>query len=38
MAGIKDNILTAIEAKGRKCIFFPSYFTSYGEVKALIKL
>lgn len=37
MASIEDNILTAIQAKGRGCIFFPSDFTSYGEVKAVGK-
>lgn len=37
MASIEDNILTAIQAKGRGNIFFPSDFTSYGEVKAVGK-
>ena len=37
MASIEDNILTAIHAKGRGSIFFPSDFTSYGEVKAVGK-
>lgn len=37
MASIEDNILTAIKAKGRGSIFFPSDFTSYGEVKAVGK-
>ena len=37
MASIEDNILTAIQAKGRGNIFFPSNFTSYGEVKAVGK-
>ena len=37
MASIEDNILTAIQAKGRGSIFFPSDFTSYGEVKAVAK-
>ena len=37
MASIEDNILTAIQAKGRGSIFFPSDFTSYGEVKAVGK-
>ena len=35
MASIEDNILTAIKVKGS--IFFPSDFTSYGEVKAIGK-
>lgn len=35
MASIEDNILTAIKAKGRGSLFFPSDFTSYGEVKAV---
>lgn len=37
MASIEDNILTAIQVKGRGSIFFPSDFTSYGEVKAVGK-
>lgn len=37
MASIEDNIWNAIEAKGRGNIFFPSDFTSYGEVKAVGK-
>ena len=37
MASVEENILTAIKAKGRGCIFFPSDFTSYGEVKAVGK-
>ena len=37
MASIEDNILTAIQAKGRGSMFFPSDFTSYGEVKAVGK-
>ena len=37
MASIEDSILTAIKAKGRGSIFFPSDFTSYGEVKAVGK-
>ncbi len=37
MASVEDNILTAIKAKGRGSIFFPSAFTSYGEVKAVGK-
>ena len=37
MASIEDNILTAIQAKGRGSIFFPSDFTSYGEVKVVGK-
>ena len=37
MASIEDNILTAIQAKGRGNIFFPSDFTSYGQVKAVGK-
>ena len=37
MASIEDNIFTAIQAKGRGSIFFPSDFTSYGEVKAVGK-
>lgn len=37
MASIEDSILTAIQAKGRGSIFFPSDFTSYGEVKAVGK-
>ncbi|MDE5544224.1 MAG: type IV toxin-antitoxin system AbiEi family antitoxin domain-containing protein [Bacteroidales bacterium] len=37
MASIEDNILTAIKAQGRGSIFFPSDFTSYGEVKAVGK-
>lgn len=38
MASIEENILTAIKAKGRGSIFFPSDFTSYGEVKAIGKV
>ena len=37
MASIEENILTAIKAKGKGSIFFPSDFTSYGEVKAVGK-
>ena len=37
MASIEENILAAIKAKGRGSIFFPSDFTSYGEVKAVGK-
>ena len=37
MASIEESILTAIKAKGRGSIFFPSDFTSYGEVKAVGK-
>ncbi len=37
MASIEDSIFTAIKAKGRGSIFFPSDFTSYGEVKAVGK-
>lgn len=37
MASIEDNILTAIQTKGRGSVFFPSDFTSYGEVKAVGK-
>ena len=37
MASIEENILTAIKSKGRGSIFFPSDFTSYGEVKAVGK-
>ena len=37
MASIEENILRAIKAKGRGSIFFPSDFTSYGEVKAVGK-
>ena len=37
MPSIEENILTAIKAKGRGSIFFPSDFTSYGEVKAIGK-
>ena len=37
MASIEDSILTAIKAKGRGSIFFPSDFTSYGEGKAVGK-
>ena len=37
MASIEENILTAIKTKGRGSIFFPSDFTSYGEVKAIGK-
>jgi len=37
MASVEDNIWTAIIAKGRGCIFFPSDFTPYGEVKAVGK-
>ena len=37
MASVEENILTTIKAKGRGCIFFPSDFTSYGEVKAVGK-
>jgi len=37
MTSIEDNIWTAIQAKGRGSVFFPSDFTSYGEVKAVGK-
>ena len=37
MASIEENILTVIKAKGRGSIFFPSDFTSCGEVKAVGK-
>lgn len=37
MPSIEDNIWTAIKAKGRGSIFFPSDFASYGEVKAVGK-
>lgn len=37
MASVEENIWTAIKAKGRGKIFFPSDFTSYGEVKAVGK-
>lgn len=37
MTSIEDNIFTAIKAQGRGSIFFPSDFTSYGEVKAVGK-
>lgn len=37
MTSIEENIWTAIKAKGRGSIFFPSDFTSYGEVKAVGK-
>ena len=37
MASIENNIWTAIKAKGRGNIFFPSDFTAYGEVKAVGK-
>lgn len=37
MVSIEGNIWTAIQAKGRGSIFFPSDFTSYGEVKAVGK-
>lgn len=37
MASIEDNIRTAIKAKGRGTIFFPSDFTPYGEAKAVGK-
>lgn len=37
MASIEDNIFAAIKDKGRGSIFFPSDFTSYGEVKAVGK-
>ena len=37
MVSIEENIWTAIKAKGRGSIFFPSDFTSYGEVKAVGK-
>ncbi len=37
MTSIEDSIRTAIQAKGRGSIFFPSDFTSYGEVKAVGK-
>ncbi len=37
MISIEDKIWTAIKAKGKGSIFFPSDFTSYGEVKAVGK-
>lgn len=37
MVSIEDKIWTAIQAKGRGSIFFPSDFTSYGEDKAVGK-
>ncbi len=37
MASIENSIWTAIKAKGRGSIFFPSDFTSCGEVKAVGK-
>lgn len=37
MASVEDNIWTAIKAKGRGSIFFPSDFAAYGEVKAVGK-
>lgn len=37
MTSIEDSIWTAIQTKGRGSIFFPSDFTSYGEVKAVGK-
>ncbi len=37
MTSIEDNIWSAIKAKGRGSIFFPSDFTLYGEVKAVDK-
>jgi len=37
MVSIEDNILAAIKAIGRGSIFFPSDFTSYGDVKAVGK-
>jgi hypothetical protein len=37
MASVEENIWTAIRAKGRGSIFFPSDFTSYGDVKAVGK-
>lgn len=37
MPSIEDNIWTAIKAKGRGRVFFPSDFTSYGGVKAVGK-
>ena len=37
MASVEENIWTAIKAKGKGKIFFPSDFTSYGEVKAVGK-
>ena len=37
MTSIEDRVLNAIKAKGRGSIFFPSDFTSYGEVKAVGK-
>ena len=37
MVSIEDKIWTAIKAKGRGSIFFPSDFTSYGEDKAIGK-
>ena len=36
MASVEENILTAIKAKGRGSIFFPSDFTSYGEVTSSV--
>lgn len=38
MASIEDTILTAIQAKGRGSIFFPSDLTSYGKVKTVVKV
>ena len=37
MVSIEDKILTEIKDKGRGNIFFPSDFTSHGEVKAVGK-
>lgn len=37
MASIENNIWTAIKAKGRGNVFFPSDFTAYGEVKSVGK-
>jgi hypothetical protein len=37
MTSIEERIWTAIKEKGRGSIFFPSDFTSYGEVKAVGK-
>lgn len=37
MTSIEERIWTAIKKKGRASIFFPSDFTSYGEVKAVGK-
>lgn len=37
MTSIEERIWTAIKKKGRGSIFFPSDFTSYGEVKAVGK-